>query len=167
MYRIYTAFVPYFCLNSWIKRGLIREGGTAQWNNIWQLRKCSKWVMGKYTEYDLSAGTDSQLIIILLRCQYKPHSHCFLYTQGEAVLFVVTNFLETPNQKLGYCAEVRTFEVVHSEYRAHTHMHSVAMIGAVKIIILDVTCQPLLSYLRTWQRFDNHGGFNNPIYFAQ
>ncbi|XP_054650279.1 P2X purinoceptor 5-like isoform X2 [Dunckerocampus dactyliophorus] len=25
--------------------------------------------------------------------------------QGEAVLFVVTNFLETPNQKLGYCAE--------------------------------------------------------------
>uniref|UniRef100_A0A8D0CVV8 P2X purinoceptor n=1 Tax=Sander lucioperca TaxID=283035 RepID=A0A8D0CVV8_SANLU len=27
--------------------------------------------------------------------------------QGEAVLFVVTNFLETPNQKLGYCAEVR------------------------------------------------------------
>uniref|UniRef100_A0A3B4XL40 P2X purinoceptor n=1 Tax=Seriola lalandi dorsalis TaxID=1841481 RepID=A0A3B4XL40_SERLL len=29
--------------------------------------------------------------------------------QGEAVLFVVTNFLETPNQKLGYCAEVRIF----------------------------------------------------------
>uniref|UniRef100_A0A671VZ36 P2X purinoceptor n=1 Tax=Sparus aurata TaxID=8175 RepID=A0A671VZ36_SPAAU len=27
--------------------------------------------------------------------------------QGEAVLFVVTNFLETPNQKLGYCPEVR------------------------------------------------------------
>uniref|UniRef100_A0A8C2ZKN3 P2X purinoceptor n=1 Tax=Cyclopterus lumpus TaxID=8103 RepID=A0A8C2ZKN3_CYCLU len=27
--------------------------------------------------------------------------------QGEAVLFVVTNFLETPNQKLGHCAEVR------------------------------------------------------------
>ncbi|XP_019123754.1 P2X purinoceptor 5 isoform X1 [Larimichthys crocea] len=26
-------------------------------------------------------------------------------SQGEAVLFVVTNFLETPNQKLGYCAE--------------------------------------------------------------
>ncbi|XP_075999428.1 P2X purinoceptor 5-like [Genypterus blacodes] len=25
--------------------------------------------------------------------------------QGEAVLFVVTNFLETPNQKLGHCAE--------------------------------------------------------------
>ncbi|XP_059187254.1 P2X purinoceptor 5-like [Centropristis striata] len=25
--------------------------------------------------------------------------------QGEAVLFVVTNFLETPNQNLGYCAE--------------------------------------------------------------
>ncbi|XP_077421964.1 P2X purinoceptor 5-like [Vanacampus margaritifer] len=25
--------------------------------------------------------------------------------QGEAVLFVVTSFLETPNQKLGYCAE--------------------------------------------------------------
>ncbi|KAA8593845.1 hypothetical protein FQN60_004679 [Etheostoma spectabile] len=25
--------------------------------------------------------------------------------QGEAVLFVVTNFLETPNQRLGYCAE--------------------------------------------------------------
>ncbi|XP_030008400.1 P2X purinoceptor 5 [Sphaeramia orbicularis] len=25
--------------------------------------------------------------------------------QGEAVLFVITNFLETPNQKLGYCAE--------------------------------------------------------------
>nr|XP_046246388.1 P2X purinoceptor 5-like isoform X2 [Scatophagus argus] len=25
--------------------------------------------------------------------------------QGEALLFVVTNFLETPNQKLGYCAE--------------------------------------------------------------
>ncbi|XP_051254751.1 P2X purinoceptor 5-like [Dicentrarchus labrax] len=25
--------------------------------------------------------------------------------QGEAVLFVVTNFFETPNQKLGYCAE--------------------------------------------------------------
>ncbi|XP_053176763.1 P2X purinoceptor 5-like [Scomber japonicus] len=25
--------------------------------------------------------------------------------QGEAVLFVVTNFLETPNQKLGYCPE--------------------------------------------------------------
>ncbi|KAM3616300.1 uncharacterized protein V6R79_015751 [Siganus canaliculatus] len=25
--------------------------------------------------------------------------------QGEAVLFVVTNFLETPNQKLGYCGE--------------------------------------------------------------
>uniref|UniRef100_A0AAV2J0B3 Uncharacterized protein n=1 Tax=Knipowitschia caucasica TaxID=637954 RepID=A0AAV2J0B3_KNICA len=25
--------------------------------------------------------------------------------QGEAVLFVVTNFLETPNQGLGYCAE--------------------------------------------------------------
>ncbi|KAJ0063634.1 hypothetical protein NL108_004481, partial [Boleophthalmus pectinirostris] len=25
--------------------------------------------------------------------------------QGEAVLFVVTNFLETPNQQLGYCAE--------------------------------------------------------------
>nr|XP_057936503.1 P2X purinoceptor 5-like isoform X1 [Doryrhamphus excisus] len=25
--------------------------------------------------------------------------------QGEAILFVVTNFLETPNQKLGYCAE--------------------------------------------------------------
>ncbi|KAM6987451.1 P2X purinoceptor 5-like [Tautogolabrus adspersus] len=25
--------------------------------------------------------------------------------QGEDVLFVVTNFLETPNQKLGYCAE--------------------------------------------------------------
>ncbi|XP_070826803.1 P2X purinoceptor 5-like [Chaetodon trifascialis] len=25
--------------------------------------------------------------------------------QGEAVLFVVTNFLETPHQKLGYCAE--------------------------------------------------------------
>ena len=32
---------------------------------------------------------------------------CFLSTQGEAVLFVVTNFLETPNQKLGYCPEVR------------------------------------------------------------
>ncbi|TNN29551.1 P2X purinoceptor 5 [Liparis tanakae] len=27
--------------------------------------------------------------------------------QGEAVLFVVTNFLETPNQKLGHCAESR------------------------------------------------------------
>ncbi|KAM4567144.1 P2X purinoceptor 5-like [Odontesthes bonariensis] len=25
--------------------------------------------------------------------------------QGEAVLFVVTSFIETPNQKLGYCAE--------------------------------------------------------------
>ncbi|XP_069546854.1 P2X purinoceptor 5-like [Brachyistius frenatus] len=25
--------------------------------------------------------------------------------QGEAVLFIVTNFLETPNQKLGHCAE--------------------------------------------------------------
>ncbi|XP_071372393.1 P2X purinoceptor 5-like [Centroberyx affinis] len=25
--------------------------------------------------------------------------------QGEAVLFIVTNFIETPNQKLGYCAE--------------------------------------------------------------
>ncbi|XP_028275657.1 P2X purinoceptor 5-like [Parambassis ranga] len=25
--------------------------------------------------------------------------------QGEAVLFIITNFLETPNQKLGYCAE--------------------------------------------------------------
>ncbi|XP_034557387.1 P2X purinoceptor 5-like [Notolabrus celidotus] len=25
--------------------------------------------------------------------------------QGEAVLFIVTNFFETPNQKLGYCAE--------------------------------------------------------------
>ncbi|XP_029372534.1 P2X purinoceptor 5-like [Echeneis naucrates] len=25
--------------------------------------------------------------------------------QGEDVLFIVTNFLETPNQKLGYCAE--------------------------------------------------------------
>ncbi|XP_042271152.1 P2X purinoceptor 5-like isoform X1 [Thunnus thynnus] len=25
--------------------------------------------------------------------------------QGEAVFFIVTNFLETPNQKLGYCAE--------------------------------------------------------------
>ncbi|XP_034723279.1 P2X purinoceptor 5-like isoform X2 [Etheostoma cragini] len=25
--------------------------------------------------------------------------------QGDAVLFVVTNFLETPNQKMGYCAE--------------------------------------------------------------
>uniref|UniRef100_A0A3Q3KZA8 P2X purinoceptor n=1 Tax=Mastacembelus armatus TaxID=205130 RepID=A0A3Q3KZA8_9TELE len=25
--------------------------------------------------------------------------------QGEGVLFIVTNFLETPNQKLGYCAE--------------------------------------------------------------
>lgn len=30
-----------------------------------------------------------------------------IFTQGEATLFVVTNFLETPNQKLGYCAEVR------------------------------------------------------------
>ncbi|KAK2846968.1 hypothetical protein Q5P01_009967 [Channa striata] len=30
--------------------------------------------------------------------------------QGEAVLFIVTNFLETPNQKLGYCAE--SFNVV-------------------------------------------------------
>uniref|UniRef100_A0A668VV30 P2X purinoceptor n=1 Tax=Oreochromis aureus TaxID=47969 RepID=A0A668VV30_OREAU len=29
--------------------------------------------------------------------------------QGEDVLFVVTSFLETPNQKMGYCAEVRTF----------------------------------------------------------
>ncbi|XP_056297833.1 P2X purinoceptor 5-like [Pseudoliparis swirei] len=27
--------------------------------------------------------------------------------QGEAVLFVVTNFLETPNQELGHCAESR------------------------------------------------------------
>uniref|UniRef100_A0A3Q1GPK0 P2X purinoceptor n=1 Tax=Acanthochromis polyacanthus TaxID=80966 RepID=A0A3Q1GPK0_9TELE len=29
--------------------------------------------------------------------------------QGEAVLFVITGFLETPNQKLGYCPEVRIF----------------------------------------------------------
>uniref|UniRef100_A0A3Q1JLU8 P2X purinoceptor n=1 Tax=Anabas testudineus TaxID=64144 RepID=A0A3Q1JLU8_ANATE len=29
--------------------------------------------------------------------------------QGEAVLFIVTNFIETPNQTLGYCAEVRIF----------------------------------------------------------
>ncbi|XP_019200853.1 P2X purinoceptor 5 [Oreochromis niloticus] len=26
--------------------------------------------------------------------------------QGEDVLFVVTSFLETPNQKMGYCAEI-------------------------------------------------------------
>uniref|UniRef100_A0A4W4DVI9 P2X purinoceptor n=1 Tax=Electrophorus electricus TaxID=8005 RepID=A0A4W4DVI9_ELEEL len=26
--------------------------------------------------------------------------------QGEGVLFITTNFIETPNQKLGYCAEV-------------------------------------------------------------
>uniref|UniRef100_A0A3B4ASL6 P2X purinoceptor n=1 Tax=Periophthalmus magnuspinnatus TaxID=409849 RepID=A0A3B4ASL6_9GOBI len=32
--------------------------------------------------------------------------------QGEGVLFVVTNFLETPNQQLGYCAEVRSHFVL-------------------------------------------------------
>ncbi|XP_022616967.1 P2X purinoceptor 5-like isoform X2 [Seriola dumerili] len=37
--------------------------------------------------------------------------------QGEAVLFVVTNFLETPNQKLGYCAETSPIAVpsAHSQ----------------------------------------------------
>lgn len=30
-----------------------------------------------------------------------------LLLQGEAVLFITTNFITTPNQKLGYCAEVR------------------------------------------------------------
>lgn len=27
--------------------------------------------------------------------------------QGEQVFFVVTNYIETPNQRLGFCAEVR------------------------------------------------------------
>ncbi|XP_041796101.1 P2X purinoceptor 5-like isoform X2 [Chelmon rostratus] len=35
--------------------------------------------------------------------------------QGEDVLFVVTNFLETPNQKLGYCAE--STRVLHGHCR--------------------------------------------------
>ncbi|GLD57051.1 P2X purinoceptor 5-like protein [Lates japonicus] len=42
----------------------------------------------------------------MTRCPYKDQFTVrFLCIQGEAVLFVVTNFLETPNQKLGYCAE--------------------------------------------------------------
>lgn len=27
--------------------------------------------------------------------------------QGEQVFFIVTNYIETPNQRLGFCAEVR------------------------------------------------------------
>ncbi|XP_037402594.1 purinergic receptor P2X, ligand-gated ion channel, 8 isoform X1 [Pygocentrus nattereri] len=35
--------------------------------------------------------------------------------QGEAVLFITTNFLETPNQRLGYCAE--SFKVLDGRCR--------------------------------------------------
>ncbi|KAK7883200.1 hypothetical protein WMY93_029374 [Mugilogobius chulae] len=38
--------------------------------------------------------------------------------QGEAVLFVVTNFLETPDQQLGYCAE--SSKVVDGRCRSDT-----------------------------------------------
>lgn len=41
-------------------------------------------------------------------CSIKTNvSFALLFLQGEAVLFITTNFITTPEQKLGYCAEVR------------------------------------------------------------
>ena len=39
-----------------------------------------------------------------------------LVLQGEDAPFIVTTFIETPNQKLGLCAEVGIFVGVNARY---------------------------------------------------
>lgn len=39
-------------------------------------------------------------------------SYFFFFIKGDNVLFIVTNYLETPNQRLGSCAEVRLLPTV-------------------------------------------------------
>lgn len=37
----------------------------------------------------------------------------FTYKQGDRVFFIVTNYVVTPNQKLGFCPEVRQVVVLY------------------------------------------------------
>ncbi|XP_056139412.1 P2X purinoceptor 5-like [Lampris incognitus] len=48
--------------------------------------------------------------------------------QGEAVLFIVTNFLETPEQKMGYCAE--SSKVLDGHCRSNQDCEEGAMVVA-------------------------------------
>lgn len=62
----------------------------------------------------------------------------FPHLQGEAVLFITTNFITTPNQKLGYCAEVRHHQTVKLQhtFTFSFHINLLLQIGAVLLVSL-------------------------------
>uniref|UniRef100_A0AAY5EGK5 Purinergic receptor P2X, ligand-gated ion channel, 8 n=1 Tax=Electrophorus electricus TaxID=8005 RepID=A0AAY5EGK5_ELEEL len=52
--------------------------------------------------------------------------------QGEGVLFITTNFIETPNQKLGYCAETTVFHLISRSNTEH--------VKSVMVDVLSLFC---------------------------